>query len=131
MGSSDESPVSGDVVSQRGIHWHPELSVYVKGIRQEIPPNIGIGEQYRDHPTYDPMMKMAAIHTHDSSGTLHWEVMDSMAPVTKSMVKLGAFLSIWGKTFGGQPVMAVNGKPNSELFNYLVKDKDKIEIRYE
>ncbi len=136
-----QSQPSGDIVSKSGIHWHPELAIYVKGQKQEIPANIGIGKQYSSSKWYDPMMDMTDFHTHDNSGTLHWEVMDGS--VTKEHVQLKAFFEVWGKTFnanqildykngsGGTVKMTVNGQPNAEFENYQVRDKDKIEIRYE
>ncbi len=132
---------SGDLVSETSIHWHPELTISVKGVKQEIPAHIGIGMQYAGHPQNDPMMMMTNMHTHDNSGTLHWEVMHG--PVKKDDVKLSNFFSVWGKTFNancifefcngpdGQVKMFVNGKENIEFENYLVNDKDKIEISYE
>lgn len=128
-----------EVISQSGIHWHPHLSIYIKGQKQEIPANIGIGTQYSNSPFYDSMMSMTDVHTHDNSGTLHWEVMSG--PVKKGHVHLKAFFGIWGKTFnsnqildptnGGTVKMTVNDQPNTEFENYVVKDKDKIEIRYD
>ncbi len=132
---------SGDLVSKTGIHWHPELKIVVKGEETKIPANIGIGMQYAGYPRYDPMMRMTDMHTHDDSGTLHWEVMEG--PVTKEDVRIGSFFAIWGKKFDGSCIlencngsegtvkMFVNGELNTEFQNYLVKDGDKIEIRYE
>lgn len=131
----------GEIISRGGIHWHPELSIYIMGVKQEIPANIGIGMQYAGYPQFDPMMGMTDIHTHDSSGTLHWEVMDG--PVMKEDIRLGNFFAIWGKKFDGSCIfescsgtegtvkMFVNGKENTDFQNYLVKDGDQIEIRYE
>ena len=49
---------SSDIVSKEGIHWHPHLSIYVRGQKQEIPANIGIGKQYSSSKWYDSMMDM-------------------------------------------------------------------------
>lgn len=131
----------GEIVSRGGVHWHPELTIYIKGQKQVIPANVGIGMQYTGYPRFDPMMGMTDMHTHDDSGTLHWEVMKG--PVTKDNVRIGSFFRVWGKTFSkncifeycngadGTVKMLVNGKENTEFENYLVNDKDKIEIRYE
>jgi hypothetical protein len=139
--STTPQAASGDVVSSVGIHWHPVLSVTIKGQPQVVPPNVGIGMQYAGQKYYDLMMMMANMHTHDASGQIHWEVMEG--PVTKDDVTLSAFFSIWGKTFnkdcifeyckgaGGTVKMLVNGKENTEFENYQVKDGDNIEIRYE
>lgn len=141
-GSKNSGSVpEGDTISKEGIHWHPELTIYIKGQKQVIPANIGIGMQYAGYPRFDPMMGMTDMHTHDNSGTLHWEVMEGL--VTKDDVRIGTFFRVWGKTFskdcvfdycngpGGVVTMFVNGKENAEFENYLVKDGDKIEIRYE
>lgn len=132
-----------DIVSKKGIHWHPELTIYVKGQKQDIPANIGIGQQYSSSKWYDPMMQMTDIHTHDNSGVLHWEVMDNMTPVTKEHVRLGNFFDIWGKPFSstqlfdkhngpeGKVTMTVNGQPNTEFDQYVVHNKDQIVIRFE
>ncbi len=139
--NAQHTVASGDVVSKTGIHWHPQLVIYIKGQKQEIPANIGIGKQYSNSKWYDPMMDMTDFHTHDNSGRLHWEVMDG--PVTKEHVQLKAFFEVWGKTFNtsqifdakngpdGTVKMTINGQPNTEFENYQVKDKDRIEIRYE
>lgn len=132
---------TAEIVSESGIHWHPNLAIYIKGQRQVIPANIGIGRQYASSKWYDPMMSMTDFHTHDNSGTLHWEVMEG--PVTRDHVTLKAFFGVWGKTFNsgqildvkngtdGTVKMTVNGQPNSQFENYQVRDKDQIEIRYE
>ena len=132
---------SGDIVSKEGIHWHPKLSIYIKGQKQEIPADIGIGKQYASSKWYDSMMSMTDFHTHDNSGTLHWEVMDG--PVTRDHVTLKAFFDVWGKPFSSTQIldakngpngtvrMTVNGQQNTEFENYQVKDKDDIVIRYE
>jgi len=131
----------GEIVSRGGVHWHPELAIYIKGQKQIVPANVGIGTQYAGYPRFDPMMGMTDMHTHDDSGTLHWEVMKG--PVTKDDVRISSFFKVWGKTFSkdcifeycngadGTVKMIVNGKENTEFENYLVNDKDKIEIRYE
>lgn len=139
-GSRASVPES-ETISRKGIHWHPELKIVIKDEAIAIPANIGIGMQYAGYPQYDLMMRMTDVHTHDVSGTLHWEVMEG--PVKKEDVRLGNFFAIWGKKFDGSCIlescngpegtatMFVNGQPNTEFQKYLVKDKDKIEIRYE
>src|SRR3989338_9938235 len=32
-----------DIVSRSGLHWHPEMSIYIKGVKQDIPDAIGLG----------------------------------------------------------------------------------------
>ena len=139
--TTSQSQQSSGIVSKEGIHWHPHLAIYIKGQKQEIPANIGIGKQYSNSKWYDSMMSMTDFHTHDNSGELHWEVMEG--PVTKEHVQLKAFFDVWGKRFNSTQIfdnkngsdgtvkMTVNGQPNTEFENYQVKDKDQIEIRYE
>lgn len=108
-----------DIVSKTGLHWHPELAMYVKGVTQEIPANIGIGAVHKP------------IHTHDASGTLHLEF---QGLVRKQDITLGQFFKNWGtdmRSFGTNLKMTVNGKENAEYENYGMQDKDKIEIHYE
>jgi len=131
----------GEIISQQAIHWHPELSITIKSEKQPIPANIGIGMQYAGYPQYDSMMMMTNIHTHDISGTIHWEVMEG--PVRADDIKLGQFFSVWGKKFTsscifdtcngpeGRITLKINGKENPDFENYLVKDRDKIEIVFE
>ncbi|MBI2641730.1 hypothetical protein HYW87_04015 [Candidatus Roizmanbacteria bacterium] len=117
-----------EIISRGGLHWHPTITVIIKGEEQEIAKDIGIGAVHE------------AIHTHDSTGTIHMEM---QGLITKDDTELGRFFKIWGKEFnsqcifdncngqGGKVKMFVNGKENKEFENYLMKDKDKIEIRYE
>ena len=112
---------NSDIISRNGIHWHPELSIYVKGEKQEIPANIGIGSIHQP------------IHTHDDSekGILH---MEFEGLVRKQETTFGQFLKNWGKdinSFGDIIKMTVNGVENNEHENYLMQDKDKIELFYE
>ncbi len=130
-----------DIISESGIHWHPELSIIIKGEKQLIPANIGLGMQYAGYPQYDSMMMMTDTHTHDASGQIHWEIMEG--PVKKDDVRLGQFFNVWGKKFTsscifekcndaeGRVIFKVNGKDNPDFENYLVKDKDKIEIIFQ
>jgi hypothetical protein len=96
-----------EVVSRNGLHWHPELLIYTKGVKQKTPANLGISGSF-------------------------------MAPVQglvkKSDITLGQFFKSWGRdinSFGTNVKMTVNGKENTELGNYIMQDKDKIELNYE
>lgn len=120
-----------NTLSTSGLHWHPHLTIVVKGERVPIPSNIGVGPQHRGMPTFEPQMGMTAMHTHDETGIIHLEF---PGRVRKQDLKLGNFFQIWGKDFnefGSSVTMTVNGKENAELENYEMKDGDKIEIRYE
>lgn len=120
VASAPKTP-EGDILSRNGFHWHPEVTIYVKGEKQEIPANIGIGAVHQP------------IHTHDDSnqGIVH---MEFQGLVRKENATLGQFLKGWGKdinSFGTNVKMTVNGEQNTELENYVMQDKDKIELRYE
>jgi hypothetical protein len=120
---SKKAPVAqGDILSSNGLHWHPVVSVMIKGQKQEIPANIGT---------------MSSMHTHDSTGSIHVE---KSGRVTKEDVKLSTLFKILGKQFssnclydecGGKVTLSVNGNENTEYENYVMQDKDNIEIRYE
>ena len=119
---------NNEIIARSGIHWHPELSIYIKGQLQEIPANVGLGV------THNP------IHTHDATGVIHLEF---SGLVLKDNLKLGNFFKIWGKNLNkdcimdycggpeGAVKMSVNGELNFDFENYLMRDGDKIEIRYE
>ena len=120
VASQPKTPES-DIVSRSGFHWHPELAIYVKGEKLEIPENIGIGAVHQP------------IHTHDdnSQGVVH---MEFQGLARKQDVTLGQFFKNWGKdmrSFGANMKMTVNGEENTEYENYIMGDKDKIELRYE
>ena len=120
MSSSEKKEIaSGNLVSSRGLHWHPELAIYVKGVKQEISAGIGLGGAEM------------GIHTHDSTGVIHLELQGT---VHKEDIMLGRFFKNWGKdfkSFGAKVTMTVNGKENTEFENYIMRDKDKIVLRYE
>ena len=123
------------------IHYHPQLRIVINGETRPVPTNIGIGPQYADNPYYHGGMQMTSIHTHDSSGTLHWEIMNR-APKDGEL-QLGAFFDIWGKTFNEtclfdycntdekQVTMTVNGKENKQFGNHTIQGNERIVIRYE
>lgn len=121
-----------DVISRTGIHWHPQLTILVRGQQVTIPQNLGIGAQYASTRGYDPQMQMAAVHTHDDLPLIHLEFMSG--PVYKEDATLGQFFKIWGKdmrSLGSNMRMTINGKENTEYENYIMRDGDKIELQYE
>lgn len=137
------NPAQSDsnIVSDTGIHWHANLSIKIKGQSVEIPADIGIGEAYASTPFYNPETGESDVHTHDTTGQIHWEI--DQGPVTKDHVTVGSFFQVWGKTFNqnqildkqngpeGTVKMFVNGKENTDFENYVIHDNDQIEIRYE
>lgn len=116
------------IVARNGLHWHPKLSILIKGQKQNIPKDIGIGAIHQ------------SIHTHEDDGIIHMEM---QGVVTKDDTKLGNFFRIWGKKFSSSQIfefknssdsavkMLVNGKTNEDFGNYQMHDGDEIEIRYE
>ncbi len=122
LSGSTQSPAateSSDIVSTRGLHWHPQLTIYVKGEKVDIPQNVGLGA------VHQPM------HTHEDLPLIHLEF---PSVVRKQDLTLGQFFKIWGKdmrSFGTDMKMMVNGKENTEFENYRMSDGDKIELRYE
>ena len=107
------------VISRSGIHWHPELVIYVKGEKIEIPKGVGLAGVHN------------SIHTHEDLPIIHLEF---NGLVKEDDVKLGHFFTVWGKNFmefGSQVTMTVNGQENTEFENYHMRDGDKIELRYE
>ncbi len=108
-----------DVISRNGLHWHPTLTIYVKGEKLEIPQNIGLGA------VHQPM------HTHDDLPIIHLEL---SGLVRTEDVILGQFFKNWGKdirSFGQNMRMTVNGVLNTEYENYMMNDGDAIELHYE
>ncbi len=108
------------------MHIHPELEIYINNEKVKIPANIGI----------DPTC-MKAIHTHDDTGKIHLEYPEAYD------FKLGDFFTVWGKPFSKNQIldktadsthtvtMTVDGQPNSEFENLIMKDEQKIVIRYD
>ncbi|MEK7081745.1 MAG: hypothetical protein AAB537_02765 [Patescibacteria group bacterium] len=110
---------ASDIVSRTGFHWHPELVIFVKGEKQEIPENIGLGA------VHQPM------HTHDDLPLIHLEF---QGLTRKQDIILGQFFKNWGKdmrSFGANMKMVVNGEENIEYENYVMRDHDKIELRFD
>lgn len=115
----NKSVPENEIVTRNGLHWHPKLSIYIKGQKQQLEEGIGLGA-----------VEMS-IHTHKEDykdGVIHMEI---PGVVKKSDTRLGRFFQIWGREFPskGNVKMLVNGKENGDFENYLMKDKDNIEIR--
>lgn len=120
-----------DVISKNGLHWHPRLSIFAKGEQKLLDDGIGLGAVHQPMHT----------HTEDfKEGVMHMEM---SGIVSKDDTKLAKFFQVWGKKFNSQCIldqcatesgklkMTVNGQESAEYENYLMKDGDKIEIRYE
>lgn len=131
---------SADSDSSESIHWHVTLGIVVDGEPHPVPKDVGIGSQYADSPYYHEGMQMTSIHTHDDSGTLHWEIMGR--PLMEGEHRLGAFFDIWGEPFSatrllehttddGTLTMHVNGSPTDQFDDYAVQHGDEVQIRFD
>lgn len=119
------------IVARQGLHWHPKVTVFIKGERQEIPANLGLGAVH------------GKIHTHDTDSKQGIVHMEMKGVVTNDDTRLARFFQVWGKEFNANRLFGninssdgtvrtfVNGKENTEFENYLMKDGDRIEIKYE
>ena len=119
------------IVTRNGLHWHPKLKININGQEQGLEDGIGLGAVHQKLHT----------HTEDyQQGVVHMEM---QGLVIKDDTKLGKFFQVWGKKFNssmifdkisgpeGNVKMFVNGKENNDFENYLMKDGDNIEIKYE
>ena len=103
--------------SRTAQHFHPKLAIGVDGLQESIPANVGVLRTC-----------MAEVHTHDASGTLHVE-----AIAADKITHLKDFFTVWGKTIsrdGYSLVMTVDGKPNFELGELILKDGQQIVLEY-
>lgn len=108
-----------DIVSHNGLHWHADMNIYVKGVKQDIPAGIGLSG-----------IEMG-MHTHDKDNVIH---MEYPGLVRKEDLMVSRFFKNWGKdmgSFGTSTKMTVNGKEDTEFGNYEMQDKDKIEIYFD
>lgn len=119
---------SSAIISTRGIHWHPYLSIRIHGEEITIPANIGLAGRH------NPM------HTHETDGIIHLEYSGA---VSEDNIRLKNFFEIWGRSFNRECIldscngekgtmrMMVNGEPNNEFGDYMMRDEDRIEIIFE
>lgn len=119
------------IVAENGLHWHPKLTIYIKGQKQQLDRDIGLGGVEMSMHTHKEDYKNGVVH------------MEMNGTVSKDQTKLGRFFQIWGKEFNskcifdrcnnseGKVKMTVNGKVNTDFNDFLMKDGDNIEIRYE
>ena len=110
---------SSNAVSQDGLHWHPTLEIFVKGEKIEIPESLGLGAVHK------PM------HTHEDLPVIHLEF---SGVVHEKDLMLGQFFKNWERdmnSFGTNMSMTVNGETNTQYGKYVMRDGDRIELRYE
>ena len=120
--SMEKGGVNADpnTVSLKGLHWHPEIVINVKVVKQTMPANLGVTP-----------LSMAPVHTHEPDGVIHLEF---LGIVHTSDIMLGQFFKSWGKdirSFGTNMKMTVNGTENTEFENYVMQDKDKIVLSFD
>ena len=128
--SAQKGPVHENaVLATAGVHWHPHLSIKIRGQEQAIPAGIGLG-----------ITEESPLHTHEADGIIHLEF---AGRVTEDDARLGKFFQVWGKTFNSECIfencngpdghlkMFVNGQPNTQFGDYIMRDGDQIEIIFE
>ena len=108
------------------LHIHPVLEIEILGEKQEIPTNIGVSSS-----------GMRVIHTHEPGGTIHVE-----SPYPQEFY-LKDFFTVWGRNFnstcifeyctdeGHKLSVFVNGLPNEEYGELILRDGDIIKIVYD
>lgn len=103
-------------------HYHSHLTLIVDGTKVLVPQDIGI-----DAGTNT----LSPLHTHDTTGVIHIE--SDTANFTSNLQNV---FDIWGLRFTSDCIggycdgvkMWVNGKPTSELGNYVMKKHDAITV---
>lgn len=117
--SSSATANDPTTVATKGIHWHPQLEIYIANEKIEIPQNVGLVNGHNP------------IHTHDDLPNVHLEF-DGI--VTHDDIKLQRFFDAWDKDiheFGENVLLTVNGVARPELGEYEMQDGDKMVLRYE
>jgi hypothetical protein len=104
------------VVSETTIHWHAKLKITEYGRSIVIPPSIGLLGDIA-HPSN--------LHTHEADNIVHMEI---PGPVKAEQIMLGALFDVWGREKSDIVKMFVNGRPNSEGYDYVMRDGDEIEL---
>jgi hypothetical protein len=113
-----------DPVEWLSHHVHTYVGVFVDGEAEVVPSGIGIDNDGH---------RIAGLHTHDCSGTVHLEAQKAM------QLTLGQFADSWGVKLDGQcfadlcapgdPVMVqVNGEPVADARSVVVADCDVINV---
>jgi hypothetical protein len=107
------------------LHIHVYLTIRINGRPVTIPANIGI-----------TAMGAGPVHTHDASGKIHVE-----SEVIRTF-RLADFFAAWGRTFNHRDIlghrtdathqitMTVNGRRSLEFENLILRDGDRIVIRF-
>ncbi len=117
-----------DIISRNGLHWHPSIEIYVGGVKQEIP-QTGITNMTMN-PLHRVFMRMHG-RGRNEQGIIHLKFAGN---VYKTDIMLGQVFKQWNKTihtYGEKLHMTVNGQINTEYENYVMRDHDKIVLKYE
>ncbi|MBI2145040.1 hypothetical protein HYU18_01820 [Candidatus Woesearchaeota archaeon] len=127
-GGFDEKAFAAKI-PKGAIHWHPHVTILIKGKPVTIPANLGL-----EGSVHKP------VHTHDTDNILHWEV---QFPTVDNM-QLGYFFEkVWKKKFNSECIldscsgpdgavkMSINGVESTEFEHYMPKDGDEIKIVFE
>ncbi len=116
-------------IPKGAIHWHPHVTILIKGQPVTIPANLGLGGRVH-----------LPVHTHETDNILHWEV---NSPTVENMQFGFFFNKVWNKKFSSECIldycnglegtvkMYVNDVENTEFNHYMPRDKDEIKIVFE
>ncbi|HFC11130.1 MAG TPA: hypothetical protein ENJ75_03035 [Candidatus Kaiserbacteria bacterium] len=106
------------IIAYHGIHWHSSLTIKVGSTTIPVPAGIGLG------------ISEKPIHTHDATGKIH---MEFSGVVHNSDLMLKNVFKEWGKpmdSFGSNITMTVNNATSTEYGNYVMRDGDKIVLKF-
>ncbi len=107
-----------------GYHIHPHLRIVIDGKNVPVPANIGSGGCEK------------VMHTHDASGEIHIE------PNFYQEFTLGQFFREWEQPLSAallldktadashEIIMTVDGKPDAEFGNLVLRDGQEIVLEY-
>ena len=60
--SSDVNVPEDQIIARQGLHWHPKLTVTIKGQSQELGENIGMGAVHGKLHTHTEDFKQGVVH---------------------------------------------------------------------
>ena len=131
--STDGNSNSGPYTSGP-VHWHASLDTFICGEKVLVPEEAPLGEH---------MLGLPLLHTH-ADRLIHIEGQ----VWKKEDIALGRYIDVIGEKFSNEQIldkkngdlcdetpgkvnMFVNGKENLEFRDFVPKDGDKIEIKFE
>jgi len=100
-------------------HIHPQLRIFVDGVAETIPANIGITQSC-----------MSEIHTHDATGTIHVE---SFLTGRVAEFDMGDFFSVWKESLvreGYDLEITQDGIVKGSIEEVRFIDESVIELKY-